>query len=147
MTLPGYAVIHRDLLSLTPLMIDGSSYYKVDDEGIADTQVAWDIDETSSPFVEGSQVTNDIRGMVDQQMKIQVRATDQSDLQTAIGALIAAVSQRTFQVDLVIGSITWSWSCRRKTYALSFNRQMVFSTIAVVTIEFDRYPTPVTGPY
>lgn len=147
MTLAGYAVIHRDSLSLSPLMIDGSGAYKVDDNGITEGSVAFDIDETSSPFVEGSQVTNDIRGMVAQSVKIQVRSDTQSDLQTALGVLFTALQQRQFVFDLVIGDATYSWSCRRKTYAMRFDREMIYSLISVVTVEFDRYPTPLAGPY
>lgn len=155
MTLPGYAVIHRDSLSLSPLMIDGSdigspaagALLKIADQGIRASTVAFDIDETSSPFVEGSQVTNDIRGMVEEQWTVMVRAPDQPTLQNAIGVLLASVQQRAFNADLVIGGTTWTFSCRRKAYSLNFDRSLVFATIATLPITFDRFPTPVAGPY
>jgi len=151
-TLAGWAVIHRDELSLSALTLDGTVYsnvsYKIDQDGIILATAAYDIDEVSSPFVEGSLVTNDIRGMVAQQIKVQCRcSTNQSDLQAGVGVLLAAVQQSSFQFDLVIGGATWSWLCRRKTYGVTFDAAAVFSKIVVVPVEFDRFPTPLAGPY
>jgi hypothetical protein len=155
MTLPGWAVIHRDSLALGELMIDGSDIgapaagatLKINDNGIRAASVAYDIDETSSPFVEGSQVTQDQRGMVEEQWTIQCRAPDQATLINAIGVLVAAVTQRQFQVDLVIGGTTYSYTARRKAYSVPFDRTMVFSNITIVPVTFDRYPTPLAGPF
>jgi len=152
MTLPGWAVLHRDSLSLSPLMIDGSNVgsgatLKIDEGGIRVSTVSYDVDETSSPFVEGSQVTQDIRGMVEEQWTVQVRAADQPTLQGALAQLMAAVNQRTFVADLVIGGATYSYNCRRKAYSATFDRTMIFAQIMMVPVTFDRYPTPLSGPY
>lgn len=61
----GSVTVHRDSLSLSALAIDGSGPYKVDDGGIVDTQVAWDLSEASSPWVEGSVEVHGVRGMVE----------------------------------------------------------------------------------
>ncbi len=151
----GSVVIHRDELVLASLPIDGSTIFtahgsctmKVDDEGILDATPTYDVDEVSSPFVEGSQVTNAIRGMVEQTIKIQVRAESHLELQEGIGLLLAAAQQSSFIVDLILDGVFWSWSSRRKGYSMSFNRQTVFTRIAVVPIVFDRYPTALSGPY
>jgi hypothetical protein len=143
----GYAVIHRDSLTLTPLMIDDSGTYGIDDDGIVETEVEYIQDIASSPVVEGDFVTHDIRGMVTQQTRVQVRGADHTALQANIGVLLAAVQQPNFVFDLVIGGVTWSWACRRKTYGLRLNRQMIFARVAVVPVTFERYPNPLAGPY
>jgi hypothetical protein len=141
------AVIHRDELSLTPLYIDSSGTYSIDDDGITESQVEFIQDLASSPVVEGDFVTHDVRGMVTQTIRVQVRAPDHATLQTNVGVLFDAVQQSQFVFDLVIGGQTWSWSCRRHQYGMRFNRQMIFALITVVPVTFERYPTPLVGPY
>jgi hypothetical protein len=146
--LPGYGVVHQDSLDLDPLMIDGSGPYKFDDAGVVDATQTWTEDIVSSPWVEGDTVTNRIRGMVTQQWRVQVRDVDQASVAADIEALYAAVGQEAFQVDMALGNMTWSWACRAaKTYGMSFDRRMVFSKIVTVPVTFDRYPTPLAGPY
>lgn len=148
MTLPGYAVFHRDMLTLSPLMIDGSGPYKVADQGVIDQLVTWTEDVVSAPWVEGDTVTNRIRGMVQAEIRVQVRDTAQSAVAADIAVLYAAAAQQAFVFDLVIGDETYKWSCRAaRSIGLTFNRAMIFSKIVTVPVIFDRYPTPLAGPF
>lgn len=146
-TQAGSVIVYRAELSLGPLTLDGMGAYRVDDAGIMEAAGLYDQDVVSSPFVEGSVVTHDIRGMITQQLRVLVRAADHSSLQSAIGVVLAAFAQRSFVLDLVIGGTTYRWSCRRKGYGVLFDRRMVFAKSAVIPIVFERYPTPLSGPY
>jgi hypothetical protein len=143
----GSVTVYRASLSLGPLAIDGTGDFKIDDDGITEAFASYDQELVSSPFVEGNVVTHDIRGMVTEQMRILVRGADHSAVQANIGAVLAAFTQKAFVVDLTVASTTYSWSCRRKSYGMRFNRKMVYARAAIIPVTFDRYPTALAGPF
>jgi hypothetical protein len=143
----GSVTVYRASLSLGPLAIDNSGNFYVDDDGIMETAGLYDQDVVSSPFVEGNVVTHDIRGMITHTMRIGVRGADHGAVQANIGAVLAAFTQRSFVLDLIVASTTYSWSCRRKGYGMRFDRKMVYARAAVIPVTFERYPTALAGPF
>jgi hypothetical protein len=80
-------------------------------------------------------------------MRIGVRGADHGAVQANIGAVLAAFTQRSFVLDLIVASTTYSWSCRRKGYGMRFDRKMVYARAAVIPVTFERYPTALAGPF
>lgn len=137
--------ITRTELSLGALTL-GSGDYLILAEGMDFGPVTWRRQEARSPFIHGAIPTGQTKDITSAMMGIRVLGTTQSQLASNIDALVDAVSQWTYQINLDLDGTDYTWQCYSADYAVGASDDRFDLLDVEVRLVIPRSPVPVAGP-
>lgn len=143
MNVTGY--ITRAELGLANLVISSGNYRLLAD-GMDFGPTIWSRQEARSSFVHGAVPVNQIKDNTAISMGVRVLGASQAWLSTNLDALIKAVSQWTYQVNITMDGTAYTWQCFSADYAVGAMDARFDLLDVNVNLIIPRKPTPVVGP-
>lgn len=137
--------ISRDALGLEPLEIATDPVYYLSTQFLG-AQVTWTRQQIQSQWLDGSVTTARHRGMVTEQVAVEVRGHDLPAVQTSINILIDAFSQDTYTMTVVAGYASRVYRCESADYQdLSWTTPRMAGAQGQVMFSVPRQPLPLSG--
>jgi hypothetical protein len=121
--------------------------YTVALDGLDVGAVAWRRETVTSPYVHGAFEVGAVKDLTTLGLRVEVRGTSASDLQTKLSTLLAAFTQSTYTFSVTVNGSSYAWTCFRADYGVVFDPGRVLANQAQVSLQIPRQPVPVTGPY
>jgi hypothetical protein len=140
--------VTRTLLALSNLNINDEGTYFLLEDGLEPGGVTWRRDEVESKYTDGSYEVGAVKEDARASYGVAVKAATQTALHTAVAAIVAAFTQRTFTLQVTIDSISTAYTCKRANYEVSWEGPWIddaFEPIAVIAFSFDRRALQTTG--
>lgn len=141
------AKVTRAQLGLQDLYINDHSKYVIAGLDILSGTVSWQRQQVSAPWVDGDVTVARRRSSVMEPLTVYVAGTNQADLNTNIGTLLAAFTQDRYTLSIAIGSQQHDWDCEAADYSVKINTVYVKSVYVPVTFQIMRKPVPLTGAF
>lgn len=104
--------------------------------------------EAANRWVEGSVPTSAVKENVSYPMSVYIGGADHAELDQAVRALEAALSQKTFtatvtELDNGLATVTTTYTCFAANYAVETTLEYRYATLALVKAEVPTLPSPV----
>lgn len=136
----------RPLLGLPDLDInDHLNYYLT--PTFMGGMVQWTRQQATSPFLDGAVTTFRTRGMVQEQMAIEILGDTKSDMWDNVRALIDTVCQSQYNLGLAIGSEVHQWMCEASDYQFNWNAPRIIANQVQLVLAMPRQPVAVQGGF
>jgi hypothetical protein len=140
--------VSRELLGLGELEInDHRSYYCAPQ--FLGGQVAWRRNTVSSPWLDGDVTINRTRGMVTEQLAVEVLGANLSEAQTNVVTLIEAFIQSRFTLTADFGDLEVSqvYDCEAADYQISWSGPRLVASQLQVVLGVPRQPVALAGGF
>ena len=146
MTLGMGVSVTRTQLGLPVLNINDHNAYYVADTFLGG-QMAWNRNQVTSPYVDGSVTVNRTRSMVTEQIVVEVLGgPSQALLQANVATLIAAFSQDSYLLSITLPqATTYQYLCEAADYQVSWTSPRFFAKQLQVTFSMPRQPIALVG--
>lgn len=139
-----HVVVTRDLLGLPDLDInDHASYYL--SPTFLGGQVQWNRNQVTSPFMDGAVTTQRSRQMVNETVQLEVLGDGNAELKDNIDALILAVLQDSFELQVGVNNGAYRYQCETADYKLFWQGPRFMACQAQVELTIPRQPVALTG--
>lgn len=140
-------LVTRDLLGLPSLELNDHVKFVVG-ANLLGSQVSWERQTATSPWVEGEVTVNRRRGLVRENVEVWVLGDTYATMQTNLTELIAAFSQDRFSLQLTLGSApAQSWFAETSDYQVQFNNVSIVGQKMLVRFQVPRQPVPAAGGF
>lgn len=137
----------RDALGLPPLEIATSPDYYLGTQFLGAT-VTWERQQISSQWLDGAVTTARHRGIVTEQIAVEVTGPDLGAVQTSIKTLIEAFIQDSFIMTVVAGNTTRRYRCETADYQdLSWTTPRLAGAQGQVLLQVPRQPVALSGGF
>lgn len=107
--------VSRDLLGLSPLEIATSPDYYIGLQFLG-AQVQWERQQITSPWLDGAVTVSRHRGMVTEQIAVEILATSLNTLRAKMLTLIRAFIQDSYQMTVHAENATRIYQCEAADY-------------------------------
>jgi hypothetical protein len=142
------ALVSRSLLGLEDLNINDHSKYVVAGPMVFGGAVQWNRRQVEAPWVDGSITVERHRQNVSEQLSVYVAGSSIGDLDTNLGALIAAMQQDRYTFQLVVGGANHAWDCEAADISqVLYDTTHVHNKYVTVTFSVPRKPIPLAGAF
>lgn len=139
--------LSRDALGLNPLEIAFGARYYLAPQFLGGA-VQWNRQKISSPFVDGEITTQRSRQNVTENVGVEIRATNASDLQAYTVELIAAFLQDSYTMTVVADGATFIYQCETADYqAASWSTPRMVAFQGQLVFQVPRQPVALAGGY
>ncbi len=139
-------VCSRALLGLADLEInDHVSYYVA--PAFLGGGVTWNRTSATSPFCDGAVTTYRTRGVVTEQIGVEVLGASAAALNGHLAVLLAAFTQDTFHLAVAIGDADWEYACEAADYQVAWSGPRLIARQLQVVFGVPRQPVPVAGGF
>ena len=146
MSLLGMTVsVTRTQLGLPVLQINDHNAYYIS-QSFLGGQMSWTRNQVTSPYLDGAVTVNRTRGMVTEQVVVEVLGgPSQALLQANVATLLAAFSQDSYLLTVIIATTSYEYLCEAADYQIAWTGPRFFAKQAQVTFSMPRQPIPVVG--
>lgn len=117
-----------------------SGPYRLSADAFTEQETTWRRSEVASPFVEGSWTVNAVRENVTEQLDVWVRGVDTAGTSRAVQALLDALAQLNFGLEVTFDSVTAFYQCYVADVSVKTPRELRFSRMAQVSALVPRHP-------
>ena len=132
---------------LTPTPLDlMSSGLEVADAGWDTGRVVHKIVHASSIYVDGEVPVAIAKQNRKGTVKMWVKASSHSAIETLLQDLMPAFNQYSYNLSIVMDSVTYQWLCYRADYLVGFTREFAWGLACPVTFNMPINPLPSVGP-
>lgn len=139
-------LISRDLLSLDALQLNDFVNYYVAAQFLGQS-VAWNKQQVTSPWTDGSVTTNRQRQTTSQPIAIEVLGDTLADMVDNANAMVQAFLQDSYTLDLIINGVEWKYQAE----AADVQPSMVGSRFVANQLQFvfnvPIQPVPLIGSF
>lgn len=139
-------VVGRGLLGLADLEINDHVSYYVAPQFLGG-QVAWTRQQVTSPFCDGAVTTYRTRGVVSEQLGVEVLGDSPAEVNTGLAVLLAAFVQDSFAIAVAIGDQTWQYACEAADYQVAWSGPRWLANQLQVLFTVPRQPVPAVGAF
>ncbi len=137
--------VSRDALALAALEIASGGTYYLSPQFLGG-QVTWKRQQASSVFLDGDVTTQRSRGTVTEAVGVEVRAATHAELQAATAVLIAAFSQDSFTMTVVVAGATTTYACEAADYqSMGWTTPRLACLANQVLFQMPRQPVALAG--
>jgi len=156
--LPMSATVTRTQLGLPPLQLNDGVIYRCSTSAFLGGQVQWTRNQVSSIYIDGSVTVARQRQIVNENIAFEVSGVDgnnlngppnQSAFQKNMAVLIAAFSQDSFTLDLILGDVSeathYTYLCEAADVQVTWTTPRFVAKQGLVTFTVPRQPVPVAG--
>ena len=138
--------VSRALLGLADLAINDHLAYYLSPQFLGG-QVTWNRQQATSPFVDGAVTTYRTRGMVTEQLGVEVLGDTPGELDGNLAVLLAAFVQDSFHLAVAIGAQSWEYLCEAADYQVAWSGPRFIARQLQVLFGVPRQPVPVAGAF
>lgn len=132
-------VVSRTLLGLGDLQIGyGDTYFVA--PGSFGATVVWDRDDVGAPWTDGAVTVNRKRGMVAENLIVEVKGSTLAEVQLATDELIDAMIQDRYTLTIDADDAHYVYDCRSADYAIAWKPERLNSAQGQVTFSMPRSP-------
>lgn len=129
---------------------DGETH-KIMQGGWGPGSVVWRRQAISSVFAHGRYLTSAQKEQVISPLGVRTYGADEDGCLAAVGTLVAAFEQFSYELTMTIGATTFTWECEpadymvgdsgaiQKFHLMSFQQETMF--------DIPHFPIPVAGPF
>ena len=140
------AAVSRTALGLADLDINDHLAYYLTPAFLGGT-VSWTRQQVTSPFIDGAVTTYRTRGVVSEQVGVEVLGADVAELNTNLAALLAAFTQDAFHLAVAIGDEDFEYACEAADYQVGWSGPRWLATQLQVVFTVPRQPVPIAGGF
>jgi hypothetical protein len=140
-------VITRASLGLPDLQLNDHETYYVSADQFMGAQSAWNRNQVSSPFIDGSVTISRQRTMVNEPLALEVIGDSPLEVQQAITALKQAFDQSDFNIGVQLGAATWTYQCEAADTTIARSTPRLVANQWQVVFSVPRQPNPITGGF
>ena len=115
--------------------------YRVAEGSFEDESVTHRRAEASSPFLEGTYVTNALRENVQVPLNVYVMGQTAYEMRSRLARLKELLEQPQFQVEYTVDDARTIWNCYASDYSTSTPRAFLHSKMALLKANLLRDPT------
>jgi hypothetical protein len=152
------ATISRDLLGLSALQINDGTVYRISSESFLSGQMQWTRNQISSIYIDGAVTVARSRQIMNENFAVEVAGYNPANLKLALtqnyfqanmAALIAAMSQDTLTLDLLVGpsgdQVHYTYTGEAADVQVAWTTPRFAAMRGLVTFTMPRQPVPVAG--
>jgi hypothetical protein len=132
-------------MSLGVLDINDHSNYIVAGPEFMGGQISWDRTQVSSPFADGAVTTMRKRGVVTENVAVEVLGDDTTEVQANVKALVQAFMQDSFIMSVSFDSAVSTYQCEASDYKIVTSTPRWAAKQVQVMFSVPRHPIPLTG--
>lgn len=150
--------VSRTALALPLLQVNDGAIYRCSAAPFMGEQVAWNRNQITSIYIDGSVTVGRQRQVVNEQLAFEVSGRDPANLavgptqrqfQTNMAVLITAFSQDNFTLDLIIGAgadaTHYTYRAEAADVQVAWVSARFIARQGLVTFTVPRQPVPVAG--
>ena len=131
------------------LALSSANGYEIDADGLGPGPRTYRRETAQSPFVRGRFLIDTQLDTMQAPVTIWVGGSTASQLNTRVAALLAAFDQLSYQLDVVIDGVTYSWLCEPADSTVGTGGVFDFWELGAfqqtVSLVIPRDPLPVAG--
>jgi hypothetical protein len=152
------ATISRTLLNLSPLQINDGVVYRVSSESFLSGQMQWTRNQISSIYIDGAVTVARSRQIMNENFAVEVAGFNPANIgagvsqvyfQANMAALIAAMSQDSFTLDLLVGvnpdTVHYTYTGEAADVQVAWTTPRFAAMRGLVTFTMPRQPVPMAG--
>lgn len=139
-------VLTRDLLGLGDLAINDHLNYYIGPQFLG-SMVSWNRQQATSPFIDGAVTTYRTRSQVTEQVLVEVLGDSAAELHTNLAALVAAVCQDAYRLNVSVDGQSWAYACEAADYQVAWAGPRLVARQVQVSLGIPRSPVPISGGF
>lgn len=139
------ATVSRTSLALADLNINDHVNYILSAQFLG-AGVTYRRQQVRSPYTEGAVTVNRTRDVIQDQVSIDVLASNYTTFQANIATLQAAFAQDVFTLTVTTNGVPWAWTCEASDYKMDWSVPRIMGLYGQVQYTILRQPIPISGP-
>lgn len=137
-------------LGLTDLPLTRANGYRIVRDGLGPGARLWRRQTVESPYVHGRILVGQSLDAMVATLHVRVEGSSAAQLETRMGALLAAMEQPAYVLEVVVDGVTYQWQCECADSAVGdaglFGMFEMAEFQQVLRFTVPRQPVPLDGP-